>query len=78
MPRNVSCGALPLMGYVQGEGRDQVMLFPSSLDELIGSDHVCRVIAAFVGSLGLAALGFTKLRAKATGRGWIVATLPTT
>lgn len=56
------------MGYVQGENRDQVTLFPVSLDELIGPDHVCRVIAAFIGALDLAALGFTKARAKATGR----------
>lgn len=56
------------MGYVQGESRGQVTLFPVSLDELIGPDHVCRVIAAFIGTLDLAALGFTKARAKATGR----------
>lgn len=68
MPRSASCGALLLMGYVRGESRDQVTLFPVSLDELIGQNHVCRVIAAFVGSLDLVALGFTKARAKATGR----------
>lgn len=68
MPRNVSCGALLLMGYVQGESRGQTTLFPVSLDDLMGPDHVCRVIAAFVASLDLADLGFTKARAKATGR----------
>lgn len=68
MPRNVSCGALLLMGYVQGQSRDQVTLFPVSLDDLIDADHVCRVIAAFVAMLDLAALGFTKTRIKATGR----------
>jgi len=36
------------MGYVQGQSRDQGSLFPVSLDELIGAEHVCRVIAAFV------------------------------
>ncbi len=56
------------MGYVQGESREQGSLFPVSLDELIGPDHVCRVIAAFVATLDLADLGFTKARAKATGR----------
>lgn len=56
------------MGYVQGESRDQGSLFPVSLDELIGPDHVCRVIAAFVSTLDLVGLGFTKARAKATGR----------
>ena len=68
MPRNVSCGALLLMGYVQGQSRSQATLFPVSLDDLIGADHVCRVIAAFVAMLDLAALGFTKARIKATGR----------
>lgn len=56
------------MGYIQGESRGQVTLFPVSLDELVGPDHLCRVIASFVGTLDLAALGFTKARAKATGR----------
>lgn len=68
MPRNVSCGALLLMGYVQGQSRSQVTLFPVSLDDLIGADHACRVIAAFVAMLDLTALGFTKARVKATGR----------
>ncbi|HET8870695.1 MAG TPA: IS1182 family transposase [Aquabacterium sp.] len=56
------------MSYVQGESRDQGSLFPVSLDELIGPDHVCRVITAFVTTLDLAGLGFTKARTKATGR----------
>lgn len=56
------------MGYVQGLSRDQGSLFPVSLDELIGPEHVCRVIAAFVGRLDLQALGFARARTKATGR----------
>lgn len=56
------------MGYVQGQSRDQGSLFPVSLDELIGAEHVCRVIAAFVARLDLKALGFARASAKATGR----------
>lgn len=56
------------MGHVQGLSRDQGSLFPVSLDELIGPEHVCRVIAAFVGRLDLQALGFARARTKATGR----------
>lgn len=56
------------MGDVQGLSRDQGSLFPVSLDEMIGPDHVCRVIAAFVQRLDLAALGFARARTKATGR----------
>ncbi len=37
------------MGYIRGEGRNQGTLFPVVLDDLVPSDHVCRVIeAAFV------------------------------
>lgn len=36
-----------------------------SLDELIGPDHVCRVIAAFVATLDLAGLGGIKACIKA-------------
>ncbi|MCX2865855.1 transposase, partial [Paucibacter sp. PLA-PC-4] len=68
MPCNASCRALFVMGYVQGQSRDQGSLFPVSLDELIGPEHVCRVIAAFVARLDLAALGFARARTKATGR----------
>ena len=56
------------MGYVQGHSRDQGGLFPVSLDELIGPEHVCRVIAAFVARLDLKALGFSRARSKPTGR----------
>jgi len=56
------------MGYVQGQSRDQGSLFPVSLDELIGPEHVCRVIAAFVARLDLKALGFARASSKATGR----------
>jgi len=56
------------MGYVQGQSRDQGSLFPVSLDELIGPEHVCRVIAAFVARLDLKELGFARAHSKATGR----------
>lgn len=56
------------MAHVEGECRYQATLFPPSLDELVGADHPVRVIDAFVDSLDLAALGFTKVVAEATGR----------
>jgi transposase len=56
------------MGFVRGDIRDQGALFPVSLDELLPEDHVCRVIDAFVGSLDLVQLGFSKAQAAATGR----------
>jgi transposase len=56
------------MGFVRGEDRDQGVLFPISLDELIPDDHPCRVIEAFVEWLDLTTQGFAKARPKATGR----------
>jgi transposase len=56
------------MGFVRGDSRDQGALFPISLDELVPEDHVCRVIDAFVGSLDLGILGFSKALPAATGR----------
>ena len=56
------------MGFVRGEDRQQNALFPVSLEEMVPSDHACRVIDAFVRHLPLAALGFGHARPKATGR----------
>lgn len=57
-----------IMGFVRGDSRDQGTLFPVSLDELVPQDHVCRVLDAFVGSLDLVQLGFSKAEPAATGR----------
>jgi transposase len=54
--------------YIQGEARGQHTLFPSTLDELIPADHVCRVIEAFVAKLEMAALGFLRAEPAETGR----------
>ena len=56
------------MGFVRGEGRQQNALFPVSPEEMVPSDHACRVIDAFVRHLPLAALGFGQAKPKATGR----------
>lgn len=56
------------MGHVQGQSRHQTTLFPETLDEFIPADHPVRVIDAFVESLDLAALGFSKVQPAATGR----------
>ncbi len=56
------------MGYISGEAREQVTMFPVTLDELIPADHLCRVIEAFVGRLAVAQLGFQRGEPAATGR----------
>jgi transposase len=56
------------MAYIEGEHRDQHTLFPTTLDELIPQDHVCRVIEAFVGRLDMAELGFGRSEPAETGR----------
>ena len=60
--------ALLFMAYIKGEAVTQGSLFPVSLDDLIPADHPVRVIAAYVDSLALDALGFSKAVTKATGR----------
>lgn len=54
--------------FVRGDSRDQGALFPVSLDELGPQDHVCRVIDAFLGSLDLVQLGFSKAQPATMGR----------
>jgi transposase len=56
------------MGYIRGEGRDQGTLFPVVLDDLVPTDHVCRVIDAFVDGLAMSELGFERSQAAETGR----------
>lgn len=56
------------MGFVQGVHRDQVVMFPESLDEYITDDNPVRFIDAFVDSLNLQALGFKRVVAMERGR----------
>jgi transposase len=56
------------MAHVAGQSRYQSTLFPEVLDEVIPADCPVRVIDAFVDALDLAALGFSKVEAEATGR----------
>src|SRR6516165_4482887 len=56
------------MAHITGQSRYQATLFPEVPDDLVGRDHPVRVIDAFVDSLDLAQLGFSKVEAEATGR----------
>jgi len=54
--------------FIQGQDRSQSSLFPESLEEYIGEDNTVRVVDAYVDELDLLAMGFERVRPKATGR----------
>jgi len=55
------------MAYKEKASRDQIMLLPDSIDEYVGEDNPVRVIDAFVDSLNMKALNFTKSTPADTG-----------
>src|SRR2546425_235872 len=57
-----------MMAHVTGQSRYQSTLFPEVLDEVVGRDDPVRVIDAFVETLDLTALGFSKVAAEEMGR----------
>jgi transposase len=56
------------MGYINGEDRDQVSYNLSCLDEFINENNPVRVIDAFVDSLDMEELKFSKIKLAVTGR----------
>lgn len=56
------------MGYIAGLAREQLILFPESLDDYIALDNSVRFIDAWVETLDLAALGFADTVPAETGR----------
>lgn len=56
------------MGYIQGESRDQVTLFPEIMDHYISEDNLVRFIDAFVDDLDMLQLGFNHSITSYTGR----------
>jgi transposase len=56
------------MAHVEGQSRYQTTLFPEVLDEVVGRDDPVRVIDAFVDSLDLGELKFSKAVAEEMGR----------
>lgn len=56
-----------MRGFIEGVSRDQVTLFPDSLDDFVSEENATRVIDVFVDELDLSGLGF-RLSSQATGR----------
>src|SRR5271157_2446052 len=53
--------------YVEGQDRDQLILFPASIEDYIDADKAVRVIDEFVDSLDLEELGFNHFEPKDLG-----------
>jgi len=56
------------MDYIRGVTRNQVILFPETVEDYITEDNPVRFIDAFVSSLDLAQLGFNRAQPAETGR----------
>jgi transposase len=56
------------MQHIQGQERNQVILFPDVLDDYVAADNPVRFLDAFVDALDLAGLGFRHARLQETGR----------
>jgi len=56
------------MKYIIGQEREQIMLLPDCIDDLIGQDNPVRVIDAFIDSLNIDELGFQRSIPNITGR----------
>jgi transposase len=57
-----------VVGHIQGAHRHEVMLLPECLDDYISAENPVRFLDACVDALDLAALGFQRVQAAATGR----------
>jgi transposase len=56
------------MSYVEGESREQRILFPEALEDYIGEDNAVRFIDIYVDGLEMEELGFRQTAPKETGR----------
>jgi transposase len=56
------------MEFKNGEDREQIILFPESIEEYVEENDTARVVDAYVDSLDLANLGFNRWQPKDTGR----------
>ena len=56
-----------MSGFIEGQCRTQVTLFPESLDEYVAEDNEVRAIDVFIDELDLCRIGF-RLEPSATGR----------
>lgn len=63
---NINTGGVVVVAYRQGIPRQQHVLYPHYLDEVVGKESIVRVIDAFIDSLDMQTLGF-KMNENDTG-----------
>lgn len=56
------------MGYIEGQDRNQIILFPESIDEYISDQSVVRVIDEYIDHLDVENLGFKRAVSPILGR----------
>jgi len=56
------------MGHIQGQDRNQLILFPECIEDYISSDNMVRVIDEFIEQTDLKKLGFTRTESNEFGR----------
>lgn len=56
------------MGYIEGEDRNQITLFPECIDDYINNDSPVRVIDAYIDQLDVEELGFKRAVSPTIGR----------
>src|SRR5665648_534299 len=56
------------MGYIEGEDRNQIILFPESIDEYVSDNNSIRIIDEYIQQLDLKSLGFQRAVNPSLGR----------
>jgi len=56
------------MGYIKGEDRNQIILFPESIDEYVSDNNSIRIIDEYIEQLDLKRLGFKRAVNPSLGR----------
>lgn len=56
------------MGYIEGQDRNQITLFPESIDDYISDQSTVRVIDEYIEQLDIGSLGFKKAVSPVMGR----------
>jgi len=56
------------MGYIEGENRNQIILFPESIDDYVSDNNSVRIIDEYIEQLDLKRLGFQRATNPSLGR----------